>query len=189
MSNDYFNVTGTPGTRTPGASAPMRAQFALLETAFDKAPPLVGNGLKLVRVKADETGLESVDSATIDSQPRTCIAISCSDETTPIASGTSKVSFINPFATAFAVTKIVASLRTAQASGSIFTVDVNEAGVSMLSTKLTIDNTEKSTATAATPAVLSDTSIAAYAEITVDVDQIGDGTATGLKIYILGYPT
>jgi len=85
------------------------------------------------------------------------------------------------------LTGVRASLSTAQASGSIFTVDINEGGTSVLSTKLTIDNTEKTSTTAATPAVISDTSIADDAEITIDIDQIGDGTAKGLKVTLIGY--
>jgi hypothetical protein len=79
-----------------------------------------------------------------------------------------------------------ASLSTAQASGSIFTVDINEGGTSVLSTKLTIDNTEKTSTTAATPAVISDSALADDAEITIDIDQIGDGTAKGLKVILIG---
>ena len=44
---------------------------------------------------------------------------------------------------AMTLTSVRASLNTAQTSGSIFTVDINESGSSVLSTKLTIDNTEK----------------------------------------------
>lgn len=117
------------------------------------------------------------------------LAIACSDETTALTTGTNKAKFINPYGTAFNVAAVVASLSTAQASGSIFTVDINEAGTSILSTKLTIDNTETNSSTAATPAVISDASIAAYAEIEVDIDQIGDGTAKGLKVYLIGFPS
>jgi len=56
----------------------------------------------------------------------------------------------------------------------------------ILSTKLTIDNTEKTSTTAATAAVISDTALADDAEITIDIDQIGDGTAKGLKITLIG---
>jgi hypothetical protein len=84
------------------------------------------------------------------------------------------------------VTSVRASLTTAQTSGSIFTVDINEDGVSILSTKLTIDNTEKTSTTAATAPVISDTALADDAEITIDVDQIGNGTAAGLKLTLIG---
>jgi hypothetical protein len=111
--------------------------------------------------------------------------IACSDETTAITAGTAKVTFRMPFACT--LTSVRASLTTAQASGSIFTVDINESGTTILSTKLTIDNTETTSTTAATPPVISDSSIADDAIITVDVDQIGNGTGTGLKIILYGY--
>jgi hypothetical protein len=87
---------------------------------------------------------------------------------------------------AMTITAVRASLSTAQASGSIFTVDINEGGTTILSTKLTIDNTEKTSTTAATAAVISDTALADDAEITIDIDQIGNGTAKGLKVTIIG---
>lgn len=112
------------------------------------------------------------------------IQLACSDETTALTTGAAKVTFRMPCAVT--VTSVRASLTTAQSSGSIFTVDINEGGTSILSTKLTIDNTEKTSVTAATPPVISDSSLADDAEITVDIDQIGDGTAKGLKITIIG---
>jgi len=112
------------------------------------------------------------------------IQLAASDETTALTAGTAKVTFRMPHA--MTVTAVRASLTTAQASGSIFTVDINEGGSSILSTKLTIDNTEKTSTTATTPAVISDTALADDAEITIDIDQIGDGTATGLKITLIG---
>jgi hypothetical protein len=84
------------------------------------------------------------------------------------------------------LTAVRASLTTAQASGAIFTVDINESGSTILSTKLTIDNTETTSTTAATPAVISDTALADNAVITIDIDQIGDGAAAGLKVYLIG---
>jgi hypothetical protein len=112
------------------------------------------------------------------------IQLAVSDESTALTSGTSKVTFRMPYA--MNVSSVRASLTTAQTSGSIFTVDINESGTSILSTKLTIDNTERTSVTAATPAVLSDTSLADDSEITIDIDQVGDGTAKGLKITIKG---
>lgn len=114
------------------------------------------------------------------------IPIACSDETTALTTGTGKVTFRMPCA--MTLTAVRASLTTAQASGSIFTVDINEAGTTILSTKLTIDNTEKTSTTAATAPVISDANLADDAEITIDIDQIGDGTAKGLKAYLIGWP-
>ena len=112
------------------------------------------------------------------------IQAAASDETTPITAGTNKLTFRLP--TAFTLTGVRASLTTAQASGNIFTVDINLGGVSILGTKLTIDNTEKTSVTAVTPATIVTSAMTDDAEITVDVDQIGNGTATGLKITLLG---
>lgn len=112
------------------------------------------------------------------------IQVAASDETTALTTGTAKVTFRTPCA--MTVTSVRASLTTAQTSGSIFTVDINEGGTSILSTKLTIDNTEKTSVTAAIPPVISDNSLADDAEMTIDIDQIGDGTAKGLKVTIIG---
>jgi hypothetical protein len=112
------------------------------------------------------------------------IQLAASDETTALTTGTAKMTFRMPHA--MTLTSVRASLTTAQASGSIFTVDINEGGTSILSTKLTIDNTEKTSVTAATPAVISDTALADDSEITIDIDQIGNGSAKGLKITLIG---
>jgi hypothetical protein len=87
---------------------------------------------------------------------------------------------------AMTLTAVRASLSTAQASGSIFTVDVNQGGSSIISTKITIDNTEKTSTTAAAPPVISTSALTDDAEITIDIDQIGDGTAAGLKVTLIG---
>lgn len=113
------------------------------------------------------------------------IQAACSDETTALTAGTNKLTFRMPYA--MTLTAVRASLTTAQTSGSIFTVDINENGTSVLSTKLTIDNTEKTSTTAATAAVISDSALVDDSEITIDIDQIGDGTAKGLKIALIGY--
>ena len=110
-------------------------------------------------------------------------AIAASDETTAIVAGQNKARFVFPYAVS--VVAVAASLSTAQSSGNIFTVDIHEAGTTILSTKITIDNTEKNTGDPVAPAVISDAAIAAFAEVTIDVDQIGDGTAKGLKVYLI----
>jgi hypothetical protein len=112
------------------------------------------------------------------------LVVAASDETTALTAGTAKITFRMP--RAVTLTAVRASLTTAQASGSIFTVDINESGTSILSTKLTIDNTEKTSTTAATPPVISDANLADDAEMTIDIDQIGDGTAKGLKVTLIG---
>lgn len=112
------------------------------------------------------------------------LVVACSDLTTALAAVTAKMTF--PWPRAVTLASVHAFLVTPQTSGSIFTVDVNEAGVSILSTKITIDNGETDSTSAAVAPVLSDTGIAAMAKITVDIDQIGDGTAKGLYLVFLG---
>jgi hypothetical protein len=66
-------------------------------------------------------------------------------------------------------------------------VDINEAGASILSTKLSIDASEKTSTTAATPPVISDSALADDAEMTIDIDQIGSTIAgAGLKVTLIG---
>lgn len=107
-----------------------------------------------------------------------------SDETTALTTGTAKITLHMPYA--MKLREIFAGLSTPQSSGSTFTVDVNKNGSSILSTKITIDNTEDTSLTAATPPVLSDTELAKGDKVTIDIDQIGNGTAKGLKVYFLG---
>lgn len=113
------------------------------------------------------------------------VQLAVSDETTALTTGTGKITFRMPHA--MTLTEVRASLTTAQTSGSILTVNVRENGGQIFSTKLTIDNTEKTSVTATTPYVLQDTSLGDDSEITVDIDQLGDGTAKGLKITLIGY--
>ncbi|RUU23526.1 hypothetical protein EOD08_26015 [Mesorhizobium sp. M6A.T.Ca.TU.002.02.2.1] len=110
--------------------------------------------------------------------------IAVSDETTALTAGTAKVKF--RMSRAVTLTAVRASLNDAQVSGAIFTVNINEASATVLSTKLTIDNGEKTSVTAAVAAVISDSALADDAEITIDIDQVGDGTAKGLKVTLYG---
>lgn len=112
------------------------------------------------------------------------IQLAASDETTALTTGTSKMTFRMPHS--MTLKSVRASLTTAQTSGSIFTIDINQGGVSILGTKLTIDNTEKTSTTAATSSTIVTPSLTDDAEITIDIDQLGDGTAKGLKITLIG---
>lgn len=114
------------------------------------------------------------------------IQVACSDQTTAIAAGTNKVRFRMPHA--MTLTAVRGSLAGAASSGT-FTVDINENGSSILSTKLTFDANEKTTTTAATPAVISDSALADDAEISIDVDDDGAGDAVGLIVTLIGTRT
>ena len=113
------------------------------------------------------------------------IQVAVSDETTALTTGTAKLTFRMPFA--MTVTEVRASLSTAGTTSGTTTIDINEGGTSILSTKLTIDATEKTSTTAATAAVISDSALADDAEITIDIDAISTGaTEAGLKVTLIG---
>ncbi len=120
-------------------------------------------------------------------RPVESLIIAVGDETTAITTGTSKVTFRMPYA--FTVTAVRGSLSTAQTSGGQVIVDVNEGGVSIISTKLLFDNGSKTTVGSSPQPVISDSSLADDAEITIDIDNVGDGTAKGLKVTLIGHRT
>lgn len=180
-----YIVAGSPA----GAWSGKAGQIAYWLTAVDAWSFLVPGANDRWRVRVSDESLDyrwngtawAVDTGASVTQS---IIIACSDEATALTTGTAKVTFRMPYA--FTLTGVRASLTTAQTSGSIFTVDINEGGASILSTKLTIDNTEKTSTTAATAPVISDSALANDAEITIDIDQVGDGTAEGLKVCLIG---
>lgn len=113
--------------------------------------------------------------------------------TADIPTGTNLFGFYMPFA--FTVTDVFASVNTAGTT-DVITVDINEAGTSIISTKITIDATEftggsaGAQGTAAAAAVVSDTSIAAFAKVTFDVDDDdGGNTGAGLTVCLVGHKT
>lgn len=115
------------------------------------------------------------------------LVVACSDETTALVAGTAKVTFRMPFA--MTLTDVRANVNTAP-TGSELIVDINEGGTSVLSTKLSIDASTKTSVGAASEPVISDAALADDAEITIDIDQIGSSVAgTGLKVVLLGTRT
>ena len=137
-------------------------------------------------VQAYDADLASVAAGTYTAalKPLESLLVACSDETTAIDATGTKITFRMPYA--FTLSEVRASLNSACTTGT-FTVDINEAGTTVLSTKLTIDATETTSTTAATAAVISDSSLADDALMTIDVDDVGDSTAYGLKIALIGY--
>lgn len=167
-------VTITPTTSTiNGASTLVLNQN---EAAF-----VFSDGTNYIAVKTISTISGGVSGTPFE------LVIAVSDESTALTTGTAKVTFRMP--RAVTLTAVRASLTVAQSSGSILTVDVNEGGSTILSTKITIDNGEKTSTTAAAAPVISDSSLADDAEMTIDIDQVGDGTAKGLKVTLIGTRT
>jgi len=127
--------------------------------------------------------------------------IAASDETTDLTTGNDKVLFHSPFA--FKLTGVKATVSTAP-TGRTLEVDIDRvrAGAtraSVLSTLISIDASEMTSSTAATPAVIStgnDSAGAALSQVNADdtihinIDNIGSSAAgRGLKVTIFGYRT
>ena len=112
------------------------------------------------------------------------LIVAASDETTDLTTGTAKSTFRMPYA--FTLSAVRASVTTAP-TGSTIIVNIKESGTTILSSRITIDATKKTSVTAAAQPVISDTALADDAEITVDIDQVGSTVAgTGLKITLIG---
>lgn len=138
---------------------------------------IVGNGTSFVL----ETGATARASMGVAFD----LIVAISDETSALTTGTAKKTIRAP--RAFTLTGVRANVNTAP-TGSTIIVDINVTGTgTILSTKLTIDASEKTSTTAATAAVISSASIADDAEITFDIDQVGSSVAgAGLMIHLIG---
>ena len=129
-------------------------------------------------MRTNGSGIVSFQSLPVE------IQVAASDETTPLTLGNGKVTFRMPHG--MTLTEVRASLTTAQVSGAIFRIDVIQNGVSVLSTKCTIDNGERTSTSATTLPVIAISALADDSEMRVDIIQIGDGTAKGLKVTLIG---
>lgn len=111
--------------------------------------------------------------------------VALSDLITNIAVGTGKGYFYAPYD--FVITEVQAALFVAQTAGSLVTVDANVNGTSILTTRITIDNNEKTSATAAAPPVIASPNVVKGDLVTFDLDTVGTAGAKGLQAVIIGY--
>lgn len=118
--------------------------------------------------------------------PDAVFALAASDEDSDLEVGTAKVTYRIPYD--FELSAVRASVTTAPVGANLI-IDIKVNGVSILSTLLSIDDGEKTSVTAATPAVIDTTSLTDDDEITIDITQVGSTTAgAGLKVTLLGQP-
>jgi len=195
MTGTWAHVTGTTGI----SAMTLTAGWRLL--VFDAATTLTHSSNLLLPGSADITTVAG-DSCLVvgdgggvtrmvaywcgDGKPLVEpaeIIVPVGDESTAITTGVAKRTFRMPFAmTLNAIPR--GSLTTASSSG-IVDIDIKASGSSIFSTRLTIDANESTSTSAATPAVLSDTSLADDEQITIDI--VDDGTnAAGLKTLLRG---
>lgn len=106
------------------------------------------------------------------------------DKTTAIATGTPTQDFLVPYD--MTLTEVGSYLSTVQASGSVYTQDVKANGTSIMSTKITVDNGERSSLTAATPPVISAPSLNKGDLLTFPIDAAGTG-GKGPVTWVKGY--
>lgn len=168
-------------------------QLRFQETAsavnhIDVTNAATGNAPKLSAVGDDtniDLELEPKGTGIVKGELKS-FAVRLKDSTTALATGTTiGGDYRVPGNRAITITAVGAYVDTAAATGTNkLTIDINEAGTTILSTKITIDVGEKTSTTAATAPVISDSAIAADAIITYDIDQVNETTpATGLVVW------
>lgn len=157
---------------------------------FDTDNARVPIGANTTVLTADSTEALGLKWASIPSSSE-MVSIAMGDETTVLAAASTSVPLVTfnmPYA--FTLTNVIVSAVAAPTGAALVTVDVHENGTTVLSTKVTIDASEKTSATAATQPVISDSALAVNSLIEIFVDQIDtDNTAAGLKIYLIGNQT
>lgn len=181
----------------PGWDADTNSNFTILFTdpfplsafANDAALPANATNDDSLAITTDTSQLWISETNTDEwvAPTKIPIVVALSDEVTVITtSPTTKMSFRMPYQ--FLVEEVRASLITASATGTV-TVDINEGGSTILTTKLTIDATELTSTTAATPAVIGGAGpvLADDSIITFDLDNAGTSAdAVGLKVTLIG---
>ena len=86
------------------------------------------------------------------------------------------------------IVEVGAYVDTAGVTGST-TIDINKNGTTILSTKITLETTEKTSRTAATPPVVSVPSLALGDVLTTDVDGVSTTAPKGLTVWLGVLPT
>jgi len=176
--------SGGSATGATGLSLTTKGDVLTFNVAETRLPVGLVNGQVLTVNAAVADGIEW--AATSAHKPTQSFITACSDETSDLTTGT-KSTWRIPYA--FTISGVRASLTTA-ATGAIFVVDINQNGVSILSTKLTIDISETTSQTAATPPVILTTALTDDSIITFDIDTIGStNSGQGLKVTIIGNET
>lgn len=184
FNNGNMTITHSASALTVAGGAVSIGNNALTTGTLE----LANGTANTLSASAGTLSIEGVALATASSvtNKSESFCVAASDETTALTTGTAKATFRMPYA--FTVTAVRMSVTTAATGANLLTVDINEGGTTIISTKLTTDASEKTSTTAATPAVISDSSLADDAEMTIDIDQIGNTVAgAGLKVCIIGH--
>ena len=168
-----------------GASVVMTTKGDMVDYDTERQRLGIGSTGQVLAVQSNLPTWIDADSITHN----VAVQFACGDETTAIDATGQKLSFRMPFAMTLnaGILGVKGSLVTAGTGVNLLTVDINEAGSTILSTKLTFDATETTSVSASTPVVISDVNLASDSIITVDVDQLDSGgVGAGLKITLMG---
>jgi hypothetical protein len=191
----------TPALGTPASGTLTNCTFPTLNQSTTGSSASCTGNSATVTTNANLTGdVTSVGNATsigagvivladIATAAKTeSLIIAAGDETTALTVADGKTEFQMPYA--FTLTDVRATLTTAGSTSGVTTIDVEDDGVSIFSTLLTIDSTEKTSTSAATAAVISGATIADGSIMKINCDVLSGGaTEAGLKIAFIGYQT
>ena len=170
---------------TAGADVVMTTKGDVVRYDSERERYGIGSSGQVLAVQSNLPTWIDADSITHN----VAVQFACGDEDTAIDSTGQVLSFRMPFAMVLnaGILGVKGSLVTAGTGVNLLTVDINEAGSTILSTKLTFDATETTSVSASTPVVISDVNLASDAIITVDIDQLDSGgVGAGLKISLIG---
>ena len=176
--------SGGSATAAAGLSLTTKGDLLTFNVAETRLPVTLSNGFVLTSNSAVADGIEW--AATSAHKPTQSFITACSDETSDLATGILSY-WRTPYA--FTISEVRASVTTAP-TGANITVDILQNGVSILTTNITIDATEKTSETAAIPPVILTSALTDDSEITINLTTIGSTlTGTGLKVTIIGNQT
>ena len=183
---------GTPAsgvlTNCTGTAASLTAGNATLASTVTTNANLTGDVTSSGNATTIASG--SVDIGMVSVAAKTeSMSIALGDESTVLAAASTSVpvvSFHMPYA--FTLTNVKVGCTAAGTGAALLTVDVHEAGTTVLSTKVTVDASEKTSGTAATAMVISDSALAEDSLIEIFVDLVdSNNLAAGVKVYLIGY--
>ena len=165
-----------------------KATITQLVTFLDSVTQTLTN--KTFDANGTGNSISNIDLADISTTAKTeMIAIALGDEATVLAAASTSVPVVTyhmPYG--FTLTDVKVGLTVAGTGAALVTIDVHEAGTTVLSTKVTVDATEKTSGTAATQPVVSDSALAVDSIIEVFVDVVdSNNLAAGAKVYLIGY--